>query len=393
MKSAGSVAIGNRKILAILIVAVLLPVTFLSVAVWHYSNLIEERAFKVSHEPEVFDLIVTSLGNGNVRLSTTPDTQANGEWKRPGKWGLKSLESYNQVSRVISEANDSVLRQLVILTRPPEVGASVLVDPYAYPANPLLAHGIEYREVRFPAPLGNFHAWLTDGDSETWAILVHGQGSSREQLLRILPTLVESGYPTMTITYRNDRHMPPSPSGYYQFGADEWEDLEAAVTFALSNGAEDVVLVGYSMGGAIVVSFLYNSVVTDTVRGVILDSPALHFDRTVDFNGAQEQVIGVPLPNVLTTSAKALTALRFGIDFSTMNHLDQAGELPTSTPVLLLHGSDDTSVPVSISDDFAEARPDIVEYHVFHGAMHVRLWNHDPERYETVVRDFLTRLE
>ena len=282
---------------------------------------------------------------------------------------------------------------LVVLTRPPEVHMPVLIDPYAYPANPLIAHGIEFREVRFPTPMGDFDAWLTDGESDTWAILVHGQGSSREQLLRILPTLVERGYPTLTITYRNDSQMPSSPSGYYQFGADEWEDLEAAVNFALSSGAEDVVIVGYSMGGAIAVSFLHNSVVTDPVRGVVLDSPALHFERTVDFNGAQERVFGVPLPGVLTASAKALTALRFGIDFSTMNHLERAGELPPSTPVLLLHGSDDTSVPVSISEDFAAARPDIVEYHLFHGAMHVRLWNHDPERYESVVREFLARLE
>ena len=39
-----------------------------------------------------------------------------------------------------------------------------------------------------------------------------------------------------------------------------------------------------------------------------------------------------------------------------------------SVPVLLFHGSDDTRVPVWLSDRLAEARPDIVQYVAFDGA-------------------------
>ena len=183
------------------------------------------------------------------------------------------------------------------------------------------------------------------------------------------------------------------PRAGYRFGAEEWEDLEAAGTFALAAGAEDVILVGYSMGGAIVASFLYNSEAASSARGVILDSPALNLDEIIDFRGTQERVFGLPLPGPLTGLAKLLTTLRFGVDFNAMNHLDHADELSPSTPILLFHGSDDTSVPVSLSEELAEARPDIVEYHVFSDASHVGSWNLDSERYEAVVHAFLARLD
>ena len=292
----------------------------------------------------------------------------------------------------MTETGDSVTRELTVLSRPPETPAPVLVDAYAYEGDPLAARGIDFVEVQVPAPLGEFPAWQTGGDSATWVILVHGQGSTRQQFLRIIPAIAQSGHPTLTITYRNDRDAPASPTGYYGFGADEWEDLAAAVEYALSAGAQDVVLFGYSMGGAIAVNFMYSSALSAQVKAVILDSPALHFDRTIDYGGSQERILGVQLPGLLTSLAKRMTALRFGIDFDAMNHLDRAAELPPSVPILLLHGTEDTSVPVSISQDLANARPDVVQYHVFPEAMHVRLWNQSPNKYETIIHNFLTTL-
>ena len=123
-----------------------------------------------------------------------------------------------------------------------------------------------------------FPAWLTPGETDTWVILVHGKGAERTECLRILPMFVERGHSTLPITYRNEEGAPASPSGQYQFGADEW--VEAAAEYALAAGASELILVGYSMGGAIALSFLYNSAVADRVKGVILDSPALDFDRS-----------------------------------------------------------------------------------------------------------------
>ena len=102
--------------------------------------------------------------------------------------------------------------------------------PFASAASPTLETrsrrtGSRFQEIGIPAILGTFPAWLTLGESDTWIILVHGKGSDRQAFLRMLPMFVEKGYPTLTITYRNDPGLPLSPTGYYQYGADEWEDV------------------------------------------------------------------------------------------------------------------------------------------------------------------------
>ena len=116
-----------------------------------------------------------------------------------------------------------MVRELIALGPLPQAGEPVSIASDAFPGYPWLAHGIELREVGAPAALGTYPAWLTTGASDTWAILLHGMAAERTECLRILPMFVEKGHSTLTITYRNDEGMPANPSGYYQFGADEWE--------------------------------------------------------------------------------------------------------------------------------------------------------------------------
>ena len=380
-----------RKIQTIFVVAVLLLLAVYLAAGWYYSGEIEETAFIVDHEEDPFDLRVASVAGGRITLETTTETDSDGRWDKPGLWGLESTDTYNQVGKILNASEDSVVRELTALGPLPLVGDAVRINSSTYPGDPLSAHGIEFREIGIPAILGTFPAWLTLGESDTWIILVHGKGSDRRAFLRMLPMFVEKGYPTLTITYRNDPGLPLSPTGYYQYGADEWEDVEAAATFALAAGAKDLVLVGQSMGGGIVASFLYNSAVAHRVNGAILDGPALNFDALVDYGATQRRILVLPLPGALTGLAKFLATLRFGVDFDKLNYLKRAEEL--SAPILLFQGSEDLSVPESLSAQFKDARPDLVEYHPFEGAVHVGSWNLDPERYEDAVQSFLARLD
>ena len=61
-------------------------------------------------------------------------------------------------------------------------------------------------------------------------------------------------------------------------------------------------------------------------------------------------------------------------------------------PILLFHGTDDRTVPISSSDAFARALPDLVTYYRARGAGHVESWNVDPDRYERRVGAFLARV-
>lgn len=379
------------KIQTAIVLTVAILLTGFFGAGWYYAGEIQAGALQVESEPDPFDLRVQSIIDGKITLETTAETSSTGRWDKAGTWGLASSDTYNQVGKIVELRDDVVVRDLVPLGPLPRVGDAVRVESSTYPGDPQTAHGIAFQEIQIPAALGHFPAWFTSGGSDVWVILVHGKGADRREFLRILPTLVEEGYSTLAITYRNDRGLPASPSGYYQFGADEWEDLDAAAAFALASGVKDLVLVGNSMGGAIVVSFLYNSPLADRVTGVILDSPALNLDALIDYGASQRRVAGMPLPGALTGLAKFLATLRFGIDFQSVDYLKRTQEL--AAPILLFHGGADTRVPISVSDRLAEARPNIVEYATFDGAAHTGSWNIDRERYEDLVRRFLARLD
>ncbi|MGB1749745.1 MAG: hypothetical protein ACPHK0_08220, partial [Dehalococcoidia bacterium] len=85
------------------------------------------------------------------------------------------------------------------------------------------------------------------------------------------------GWNSLIIDYRNDAGAPVSESGYYDFGATEWEDLEAAVEFVLDAGAEEIVLFGSSMGGGVITAFEQRSSVSKNTVGLVLDAPMLDF--------------------------------------------------------------------------------------------------------------------
>ena len=81
----------------------------------------------------------------------------------------------------------------------------------------------------------------------------------------------------MAVSYRNDAGAPRNPDGLSHWGATSgatWRRRPAT----RSDGAAGVVLAGYSMGDAVVASFLLLPLAS-RVRGVVLDSPASTWAR------------------------------------------------------------------------------------------------------------------
>ena len=354
----------------VVLVVVLVGGTF------YYSEVLDDDLLQADPWVPEFDTEVLAVADSFVTLSLTEESL------QPGIQGLEWADGYALVGRVLGETEDTVTRELPEGAGALVVGLMVAIDPFAFENDPDDVE-LAFSEVLVESDFGEFPAWRIDGTDDTWAIFVHGKGASRREGLRILPTLHEVGLTTLLITYRNDVEAPPTDNGRYGVGATEWPDLEAAVRYALANGAQDVVLVGYSMGGSIVSMFMYESDLADRVQGIILDAPLLDVGVAVDQGAAD---IGVP--GFLTGWAKALSTMRFGIDWGELDHVERAAEF--SAPILLIHGNEDDTVPIRSSDEFAAARPDLVTYLEF-DADHVRSWNADPERYETAVSAFVTR--
>lgn len=362
----------------------------LVVAVWGVGWAASERLRDGGLDREVtariYDLEVVSVSSGSVVLMKTDLTEDNSPWLADGLWGLESQSGgYNRVGAILKQDGLQVERELVPVSGGLDVGEMVRMDSWAFREDPQTGLGIPYEEVTYTSPLGAFPAWLVEGDSPTWAIFVHGKGAARRQGLRVLRTLADLSMPTLVISYRNDDGVPTSPDGFYRYGATEWEDLEGAVQYALDHGAQEVVLIGYSMGGAIVMGFLEHSPLAANVDGVVLDAPMLSFGATADFGGREEGH-----PRLAVVVGKAVSRYRFEVDWGAVDYLQRADNL--SVPVLLIHGDADKRVPIETSETLAQARPDLVIYMRFPGAPHVAAWNVDPAAYERVLRDFLAGL-
>jgi len=213
-------------------------------------------------------------------------------------------------------------------------------------------------------------------------VLVHGNGADRTEALRLLPALSEAGYPTLVPTYRNDVGSSPSDGAHHGFGRDEWRDVAAAVDFALSSGAKDVVLIGFGSGGSIVGTYLYEGRAAERVVAVVLDAPVLSLGVSVDEAWESAQV-----PGFIVGWAKAFATFRYGVDWAELDHVDRVADW--APPVLIVHGREDDESPLRASAEFATARVDSTLLLTFPGATYGASWNTDPERYESALIDFL----
>jgi pimeloyl-ACP methyl ester carboxylesterase len=259
------------------------------------------------------------------------------------------------------------------------------------------------RELEFPfddvvvqTELGAAPAWLVPAaaPSHRWVIGVHGRGVTRHEALRAVPVFREAGYTSLLISYRNDGEAPRSPDHRYALGDTEWRDVEAAMAYAIDNGAEQLVLMGWSMGGATVLQALTRSAVRDRVIGVVLESPVVDWVTALHYQGVVRRlprIVRLAVFRMLTRSwAGRLTGQAQPIDLDRLDFVSRAREL--HTPILLLHSDDDGYVPSTASHALAMARPDIVTFEQFTTARHTRLWNYDSERWNAVISHWLAGL-
>ena len=381
-----------RLLRGAVVLLLVLGLVFFGGGGWFYSGEIREGAL-ASLPPGSPDHQTRDLAVGDATITLARDAQSPEALTTPGNWGLIWQGGYGRLGAIRSQADDRVERAFRRLEGPnPRPGELTAVDGYAWPADPALAAGRPAREVTYPSPLGPIPAWRVDGRRDTWVILVHGYNAARTETLRTLATVTRLGYPALAVSYRNDPGAPHSPDALRRWGATEWRDLEAAIRYAVGHGAGGVVLAGFSMGGAVVTSFLFSSPLAARVRGVVLDAPALDLGAVID-RGAVDRdlpVLGTPVPPALTEVAKGIAGLRWHLDWGQLDYVDRAGRL--ATPMLVFHQTGDPTVAVAISEALAAARPDLVTLERFGGDGHVQSWNVDRPRYERALRAFLERV-
>lgn len=398
----------RRWLVGLAVTVLVLLLAFFAGGGWYFSGQVESDLLDASDSPTTYDLVAVREAGPTVRIETLEGAQLADVLRTDAVYGLQTEAGDRLVvTDLVDEGPDWVVR--AIAPRDGEeffggadLGAlpgsgfvltgSIPVNDYREIWDVPSDIGMRYSEVVIDSDEGPLPAWLVPGNGQarsTWAVMVHGKGHKLSEPLRSLVAVNELGMTGLVVSYRNDAGTTATPDGHYDYGTTEWRDLQANVRYALDQGATDVVLFGYSMGGAVVASFLENSPLADVVSAVVLDSPMVDVKQTVSHGADQRTlpVVGLPIPDTLVWSALQISRLRFGSDWYDADYLDDTGWV--TVPTLVFQGTEDDTVPPTTSDQLAAAEPELVTLVLTQGADHVESWNVDPTGYTLQLAAFL----
>jgi pimeloyl-ACP methyl ester carboxylesterase len=354
----------------VLLFVIVLLVVLIGGVSWYISKRLLQR----TSGSTPFSIAVIESNTQTITLQRTKNT------RKPGIFGIRGSDGQAILGPILSSDAKTITRQLIHRkgTIAPQTKVAWNTTIYGGMLRDRL--NMPIKEVSFPGRLGEMPAWFVPGKRDCWVILIHGSTATREQGLRTFQTLADLGFPILDITYRNDKGAPASADKLSHFGDTEWEDLDASVTYALAQGAQRVILYGWSMGGTIVETFLHRSASTNSVQAIILDSPVLSWRATLTSLVKRNK-----LPGFIARITEQIIAMRTGVRLKTLDSVDQER---MDIPTLLFHGLSDTTAPISVSDTFVASHPSI-KYHRIPDADHTQCWNAHHEKYEAELRSFL----
>jgi uncharacterized protein len=355
---------------------------------WYYTG--ELLPAPVAGEP-TYDVEVVGVDTSVGELTFAASDGDLLDLARLGFWTAASTLELGEVVEVDAEA---VTRTATLVDGGwPEVGDLGAATPVTFRGDPEAALGLPTTHVAVPGPDGPLPAWQVVPDDVTdpaaYAVLIHGRGASREAMHRSLRTVHDAGIPALVISVRNDPGAPADPDGWGRYGDTEWEDLQAAVDHLVEvEGAERLLPIGSSQGGSLVLSWLRRGEHTERAVGAFLISPLTSMRGTL---GLQARDRGIPTGVVppLLWSTGLLAQARSGLDLDRLEHAEAGVVAGYTIPMLVTHGTADSTVPFADSVTFAAARPDLVTLETYDEVEHVREWNADPDRFDTDLATFL----
>lgn len=307
-------------------------------------------------------------------------------WLRRGLWTVAILAilalaalAYVGQRIAVTLVTPALLREVTAGMQPP------------HPGDPQAALGLAFEDVTYDTPLGPAPAiWIPadarPGAPPLVAIFVHGIGGRPEDGYGFVPALNDAGVPVLMIAYRNDPGAPPAPDGLYGVGTTEWADLEAAVLHLRSLGHERVLLIGASMGGAVVGQLMRRSDESEGVVGLAFDSGVFDGGRST---AAITRRAGIPFAGLTTWLGTTIVGWRTGLDLAGSRVTERLAVF--DGPVFVTQGSGDMVVPVDSADELVALRSAPTTYVRTNGD-HLEGWAQEPLLMRAAFDGLLDRL-
>jgi uncharacterized protein len=216
------------------------------------------------------------------------------------------------------------------------------------------------------------------------AILLHGVGDTRLGVLSHAAYLLRSGFSVLT---PDSRGHGASGGDLITYGIREASDVHIWSDWVFRDPeAKRLYGLGESLGAAIVLQSLPKE---PRFRAVVAECPFATFEE-ISYD-RMTQVLGLPKPVFWPAVHLGFlyARVRYGLDMWQAS--PAAAIRSTAVPVLLIHGTADTNIPLRNSQELHAVNPATTRLWEIQGAEHVAGLLRDPELYaKTVVSWFVS---
>ena len=242
--------------------------------------------------------------------------------------------------------------------------------PQPAPTTTPASIGLAYEDVQIPVAEGHIHGWWLPHaapDAKT-ALVLHGNASNVADTLNWAQPLLAAGLSALVIDYRGyGRSSGPFPneSRAYADAAAAW----AYLVETRGIPANDIVIFGHSIGGAIAIDLAYH----------------------------QPQAAGL----IVQASFTSMTAMMEHVGYSRIvpkwllhQRFDSITKIASvSPPLLLIHGLEDTTVPARMSEELQAAAAAPKQLWLVAEANHNDIANIAKEQYSQAFSEWLGILD
>lgn len=222
-------------------------------------------------------------------------------------------------------------------------------------------------------------------NKKDWVVVVHGYNSSSEEVSTHIREFYNMGYSVFSPDLLS---FGKSKGKFTSMGKYESEDLVNWLNI-LSDKYSDAkfVLFGRSMGAATVLNTLDKGI-EDKVIAFISDSGYLKLEDIYIYQ--LKKMYNLPYQPILP-AFKAVTSLRAKFDISKVDATKKLQN--TKIPGMFLHGENDTFVLPEESIKGHELLNSMKEIHIFEDSKHVQAHFIHKEKYWSVIKKFLERVQ
>ena len=220
--------------------------------------------------------------------------------------------------------------------------------------------------------------------SDHYVILSHGYSYTRYGSVKYVHQFRRLNY--HCIIYDNRGHGK-NVRTYCTLGARESKDLLAVIEDTYRRHGDNIYLGlhGESMGAGLQITALKYR---PQVKFIVNDCGYADLPDLLCYKGKKE----FHLPAWPVYGASFFSRLLFGFAFTSVRPIECLAQ-NTSIPICFVHGTADDFVPMAHSERMYDAATCYRELHLFEGAGHARCLVTDPERYFSMLSEFLKKIE